>query len=312
MCKMSLIEVKQLSKSFGAIRALEDVSFTCEEGDIMGYIGPNGSGKTTTIRTLTGLCKPSSGSVKILNVNALTEYRKVGRMISVLFETQGLSRMLTVRQNLEFYARLTDLPRSIRRKKIDTTLEMVGLTDRQDSLITKLSKGMLRKLALGRLLITEPRILIMDEPFDGIDVASRVTIMEMLRSWVRQTGRCILISSHSMQEIEELCNRICILKDGRLINEGTIESLLLRTEGDQIEVRLRESHKEAFVRKVLDEWEEQMAFGLAGNNLLLPIAGDKIGLVAGFLHQRGIKIEGISVKRESLVDAYLRMVGDNE
>ena len=309
---MTLIEVKQLCKSFGAIRALADVSFTCEDGDIVGYIGPNGSGKTTTVRTLTGLCKPDSGSITMLNVNTLTEYRKVGRMISVLFETQGLSRKLTVRQNLEFYARLRGHPRCIRDNDIDKTLEMVGITDRQNSLTKKLSKGMLRRLALGRLFIMEPRILILDEPFDGIDVSSRVAMMETLKNWVRQKGRCILLSSHNMQEIEELCNRLCVLRNGRLVGSGTLESLQKKAEGDQIEVRLCERYKEAFVRKVLNELGAQPAFALAGTNLLLTIQGKEIGRVARFLHQRGVRFEGISIKRESLTEIYLRMLAHHE
>ena len=301
-----------MSKSFGAIRALADIYFTCEEGDIAAYIGPNGSGKTTTVRILTGLCKPDSGSVTMFNVNTLTDYRKVGRMVSVLYETLGLSRALTVRQNLEFYARLRGHPRCIRDNDIDKALEMVGITDRQNSLTKKLSKGMLRRLALGRLFVMEPRILILDEPFDGIDVASRVAMTETLKNWVRQKGRCILLSSHNMQEIEELCNRLFVLRNGRLVGSGTLESLHKMAEKDQIEVRLCERYKEAFVRKVLNEWGTQPVFALAGTNLLLNIPGKEIGLVAGFLHQRGVRFERISIKRESLTEIYLRMVGHHE
>jgi ABC-2 type transport system ATP-binding protein len=245
-------------------------------------------------------------------MDALTEYSKVGRMISVLFETHGLSRKLTVRQNLEFYARVRGLPRCVRNDNIDKTLEIVGITDRQDSLAKTLSKGLLRRLALGRLFIMEPRILILDEPFDGIDVASRMAMTETLKNWVRQNEGCILLSSHNMQEIEELCNRLCVLKKGRLIGSGTLDSLHKIVGEDQIEVKLCERYEETLIRNALNEWGSLPAFTLAGKSLLLTIPGKEIGRVAGFLHQRGLRFEGMSIKRESLTEIYMRMVGHHE
>ena len=309
---MEMIRVTGLSKAYGPIKALQDVSFSVNAGEIIGYIGPNGSGKTTTIKAITGLCSIDRGSITILNEDALRDYVKIGKRVAVIFENHGLYLHLTAWENLEFYARLIDLPIGVRRARIRENLELAGLLDRSRSLTKTFSKGMLRKLAIARALLTEPQVLILDEPFDGIDVSSRLSIIRLLKTWIKEGTHCLLLTSHNMYEVEELSSRIMILKEGQIIASGPLSSLQKNTGQDLVKVALNDCYEDAVIETTLGEFGGGHAFVLEGHNLLVKIDRQEIPVLASLLHNHGVKFEEISCKRETLNEVYLRMVGHHE
>lgn len=228
-----MLRLRGLVKNYGKVKALKGIDIYVKSGDIVGFLGPNGSGKTTTINIITGICRPDEGTVEILGINALHQYEKVGHHIAVVYENNGLYPMLTAEENLEYFARLRDLPVDLYRKSVEDALKVVGLLERKNDLTKTFSKGMLRRLAIARAMIFKPKILILDEPFDGIDISSRKSLIKLFKTWIRQQEHCIIMTSHSMADFEALCNKIIILKSGEILASEDI--LTLQKEQSSLE-----------------------------------------------------------------------------
>lgn len=307
----TIIQVKNVSKHYGAIKALADVSFEVREGDIVGYVGPNGSGKTTTLKIITGLCRPDTGAVRICNESIADDYAKVGRKVAVIFEEPSDYERMTTWENLEFYARLSNMPRAKRQKRIQQSLEEISLIDRKADLVKTLSKGMKRKLAVARALLAEPQVLVLDEPFDGIDVASRMNILSYVKKWVQQSGHSVLLTSHNMYEIEAVCNEVVILKRGRILASGSLERLRQCTDEYDVEVSLQQRVDDIRLKEVLSNCGI-LPYKLKAQNLLLSTGGRDLSSVSAYLHANGIEFEGIRRRYENLNEIYMRVVGDHE
>lgn len=212
-----LLQLSDIHKSYGNKQVLSGIDFSLAGGDILGYIGPNGAGKTTTMKIICNLCKADSGSVLIGDG---TE----GVRLGVVFDYNGLYPNLTARENLQFFWKLYN--RSDKEKRLDHFLDLVGLSDVMDQRVKFFSKGMARRLVLARTLIHEPNLLLMDEPFDGLDVESQYLMTRFLKQWVKEENHGILFTSHNMKEIQEFCSRIILLRNGSISMQGTVEELL--------------------------------------------------------------------------------------
>ena len=304
-----MIRVTGLTKRFGHVIALQDVSFSVYCGDVAAYIGPNGSGKTTTIKCITGLCTPDSGSVTVLGEIVVNDYSSIGKRVALILENHGLYPNLTARENLQFYARLIGMPAKTRNVRIDETLKSLGLHDRHRSLVKTFSKGMLRKLAIGRAFLVEPQLLILDEPFDGIDVGSRMFIMDMVKTWAKSEEHCVLLASHNMYEVEELSSKIIILKNGQIAASGTVSSLQPNTGEKIIEVVFSEPCDPTSIKRILDDYGSVHSFTLNDNHLVLFTDTQHVNGIAALFHQHGISFQSIMSRRESLNDIYLRIIG---
>ncbi len=209
-----MIEISGLTKNYGKIRAVDNLSLSIKSGEVFGLLGPNGAGKTTTIRLLTTLSRPDSGSCSIDAVDVVNNPFEIKEKIGVVPQENNLDRELTAHENLLIYGMLHRV--SDRERKITEALKMVGLWDRKDSVVSGFSGGMKRRLLIARALLPEPSVLFLDEPSIGLDPQIRRQMWEVIRK-TRIDGRTVVITTHYIEEAEVLCDRVCILFKGRLI-----------------------------------------------------------------------------------------------
>ncbi|UCF04432.1 MAG: ABC transporter ATP-binding protein [bacterium] len=217
----AMLVLENISKSLGRKRILSDISFEVREGSIFGYLGPNGAGKTTTIRIILGLFEQDRGSVMIAGLSPTVASR---RRIGFLLEGDGLYNDLTVDENIALYAGMYGLDLESTRDKIDNLLELFELNHVRSQRLSTFSRGMKRKTAFVRSIIHEPRLLILDEPFNGLDPDMQGLMRESLLRLSREQDTTIFVSSHNLYEIDRICDRIAIIKDGVLkVNDATVD-----------------------------------------------------------------------------------------
>jgi ABC-2 type transport system ATP-binding protein len=227
---MSLLQVKGLSRHFGSLKAVDDVSFTLEEGTILGFIGPNGAGKSTTMRILATLDVPTHGQVLLDGKSVVDSPDKVRPLLGYMPDRYGTYDDMTVVEFLDFFARAYGLKGPERKKRVDAVMEFAGLVPLHEKLTVELSKGMKQRVALGRTLLHDPKLLILDEPADGLDPRARIELRELLKALAAQ-GKAVLISSHILTELSEICDTCAIIEQGKLLATGPIADILARTAG---------------------------------------------------------------------------------
>ncbi len=234
----TLIKVQNVSKRYRNVNALNDLSLEIPRGTIYGLIGPNGAGKTTLLRILAALLVPSSGQVWFENEEVTRAPTIIQRKVGYMPDFFGVYPDLTSAEYLEFYAGIHGIPRQQRPRLISDLLELVELSDKRDALVETLSRGMKQRLCLARALVHDPEILLLDEPASGLDPRARVELRELVRT-LQGMGKTILISSHILLELAEMCSDIAILQGGRLVVAGDVESVTHRLGGGrQIEMRV--------------------------------------------------------------------------
>ena len=239
-----MIEVKDLHKAFGAVKAVDGVTFAARDGQITGLLGPNGAGKTTTLRMLYTLMKPDRGQVLVDGIDAAVDPLAVRRQLGVLPDARGLYKRLTARENIDYFARLQGLPEDelrTRREALVAALDMADIADRRTE---GFSQGQRVKTAIARALIHDPRNVILDEPTNGLDVMATRALREFMRN-LKAEGRCVLFSSHIMQEVGALCDRIVVIARGRVVADATPDQLRAQTGESNLE--------EAFVKLIGSE-----------------------------------------------------------
>jgi len=229
---MVAIEVKNLVKSYGSIEAVKGVSFSVKDGEIFGLIGPNGAGKTTVLRVVSTLLKITSGSVKIMNLDVEKDADKIRKIISYLPEDAGAYKNLTGRAYLQFIANFFDAKQH--HQMVEKGIEIADLAERIDDRVDTYSKGMMRRLLVGRALMINPKLAILDEPTSGLDVINAQEIRKLVKNTAKK-GTTILLSSHNMLEVEYLCERIALISDGRILEEGEPKTLMDKYEANNIE-----------------------------------------------------------------------------
>ncbi len=218
------VEMQGVWKRFGQQVAVQDLSLRIPQGEVFALLGPNGAGKSTTIRMLTSLTRPSQGSIRVGGYDVVRDPLAVRRQIGVVLQPITLEAELTVWENLEFHGRMHHIPNPERQRRIDEWLEYVKLADRRHDKVKTLSGGMKRRLQVARALLHRPQILFLDEPTVGLDPQARRLLWEILRDLNRQ-GMTLLITTHYMEEAEELCDRIGIMDSGKLIELGSTDQL---------------------------------------------------------------------------------------
>jgi len=229
---MAIIEVQNLVKNYGSVEAVKGISFTVDQGEIFGLIGPNGAGKTTTLQVLSTLLQITNGSVTLFGIDLEKHPEKIRKQISYLPEDAGAYKNLTGRQYLEFIAHFFNPKKSDR--MIQKGIEIADLGTRIDDKVDTYSKGMKRRLLVGRALMNDPKLAILDEPTSGLDVRNAQEIRSIIKSSAKN-GTIVLLSSHNMLEVEYLCNRIALIADGRIIEEGKPKQLKKKYNAENIE-----------------------------------------------------------------------------
>ncbi|MFY0571850.1 ATP-binding cassette domain-containing protein [Archangium lansingense] len=229
-----MIEVTNLHKRFGAVTAVEDVSFRAEDGVVTGLLGPNGAGKTTTLRMLYTLIRPDKGSAKVDGIEVAERPLEVRRAIGVLPDARGLYPRLTAREHVRYAGELHGLSGASLDKRIGELVELLDMKDIADRRTEGFSQGERMKVALARALVHGPRNVLLDEPTNGLDVMSTRAVRTLIRR-LKEQGHCVVFSSHVMQEVAALCDRIVVVARGKVVTDGTPDELRARTGKDSLE-----------------------------------------------------------------------------
>lgn len=302
------INIKNVRKTLNSREILKDISFTVEKGDIFGYLGPNGAGKTTTIRILLGLFQADSGSVEILgqDINMSGTRKKIG----FILDADGLYDNMTALENLVFYARIYGMTGT--EEIIKKLTSIVGLENRISDRVSTYSKGMRQRLALARAMIHNPDILILDEPTSGVDPSGQIEIRQLLINIAQNEKKTIFLSSHNLDEVQRICNRIALIDRGEIKLYGELEELR-RGMGEGV-VLIRTAND--IPESLQHELESLASFGLQekkGLELIFsPLEGTEISDIISFLASHGIKIEEAIKKEASLEEMYASILKEVE
>lgn len=220
-----MINVENLTKIFGKVKAVDGISFNVQKGEIFGLLGENGAGKTTTLRMLATMLKPSAGSVSICGLDAVKEPEKVRMRIGILFGGEtGLYDRLTAAENIAYFGELNDIDRTVINERIKKFSETFGMREFLNRKASKLSKGMKQKVAFARCIIHDPEVMLFDEPTSGLDVGAMREVHSFIGN-CKNNGKTIIFSSHTMSEVEKLCDRVGIIHKGKLVCTETVEGL---------------------------------------------------------------------------------------
>jgi daunorubicin resistance ABC transporter ATP-binding subunit len=300
------IEVRELCKSFGDFRAVDHLSLTVKQGEIFGLLGPNGSGKTTTINMISGLSVPTSGEVRVMGLDVRRNARHVRRILGSVPQETALYEELTAWANMDFHADLFGIPRREKREHITKLLELVQLLDRKDSRVGTFSGGMKRRLALARALLHDPQLIYLDEPTLGVDVQARRAIWDYILS-LRDQGKTILITTNYLEEAQVLCERVAIIDHGKLIEVDTPEHLKQTYGGSIIEVET--------APPVMGTAEIRSLVGVndvvqEGTHLKITVQGTTniVAQVITILSQE-VEIKDIAIREPNLDEIFLLLTG---
>ncbi len=310
------ILVQHLQKSYGKVAAVQDVSFQVGAGEIFGLLGPNGAGKTTILRIICTLASPDGGKVEISGVSVFEQPRQARQKLGYVAQEVAIDKVLTGRELLELQAALYHLPRKLIKDRINLALALLGLEEYADKKTGTYSGGIKKRLDLAAGLLHQPDVLVLDEPTVGLDIESRVIVWDFLRQ-LRQAGTTVLLTSHYLEEVDALADRVAIIDRGLVIAEGTPSKLKDSLGGDRITLRLREfsplaeaQQAEKLLRS-LSCVQEIIINTAQGNslNLVVNTQSDALMQVQQSLQAAGLPTFGIAQARPSLDDVYLAATG---
>lgn len=228
-----VVEARDIVKKYGDFKAVDGISFHVAQSEIFGLLGPNGAGKTTTILMLLGMTEPTAGEIKVCGYDPNKEPLKVKRIAGYLPENVGFYEDMTARENLIYLARLNGIPDDVALKKIDDILETVGLSDVRDKLTGTYSKGMRQRLGLASVLIKDPKLVILDEPTTGIDPEGTEQVLSLIYKMSKEMGVSILLSSHLLYQVQQICDRVGIMFKGKMVAMGSIEEIGRQALGER-------------------------------------------------------------------------------
>ncbi|MBR9679485.1 MAG: ABC transporter ATP-binding protein [Candidatus Altiarchaeota archaeon] len=297
----AVVQVKNLKKTYkGGITAIDDVSFNIQKGEIFGFLGPNGAGKTTTIKILTTLLRPTSGQAIVAGYDISKNSNKVRENIGIVFQEPALDDRLTGKENLDFHARLYGMNKAERKQRISEVLELVGLTQRADSLVKTYSGGMQRRLELARGLMHKPTVLFLDEPTLGLDVQTRRKIWDYILRVKDTENMTILLTTHYMEEAEKVCERIAIIDAGKILKIGTTAELIGTSCGTVLEVKTADKIKNISGVKQIKKNGERV-------DLVVKDEKQTTKIVKELMNNYDI-IE-LNIRKASLEDVFVQMTG---
>jgi len=305
------VEVKELTKSYGSLLAVDHVSFEVKDKEIFGLLGPNGAGKTTTIRMICGMLRPTSGTAVVAGFDVSNKPQEVKRRIGLVPDVSNLFGELSARVNLEFMGKLYGLDRKTRRERIDQVLELFQLKDRQNDLVKYYSKGMHRRLTIAAALIHQPEILVMDEPTSGLDAQAARLVREIIID-LNKEGRTIFLTTHQIDEADRLAQRVGIIDRGRLITLNTPEQIKNSTEGMRaLEIKILNGVDQQRWVPIISgvEGVDNVFLAEGKIRILSKNLSQIIPTVVNLVGKHGGKIENISVTQPTLEDAYINLTG---
>ncbi|HVC30706.1 MAG TPA: ABC transporter ATP-binding protein [Steroidobacteraceae bacterium] len=300
------VRAESLTRDFGPIRAVDGLTLEIPRGIVFGFLGPNGSGKTTTIRLLLGLLEPTSGRAEVLGYDTVRQAEEIRRRTGALLEYSGLYERLSAEENLDFYGRIARIPAAARSKRIAELLDHLGLYGRRGEAAGTWSRGMKQKLAVARALLHEPALIFLDEPTAGLDPEAAASLREDLARLSAREGVTVFLTTHNLAEAERLCQRVGVIRDGKLLADGHPDDLRRRTGSPRLEVI--GTGFSADLLAVLRARPEVAAAAQENGRLVVDLHGEAPGaplvsLIAG----AGAQIEEIHRGAESLEQVFLAL-----
>jgi len=302
-----MLRIENLTKQYGKLWAVNDLSLQLDAGDIMGFIGPNGAGKTTTIRMVSTLLKPTSGTAYVNGIDVLADPEQVRPLIGYMPDFFGLYDDVKVWEYLDFFAAAYRIPKPKRKGSIDDVLELTDLTIKRDAFVSELSRGMQQRLCLAKTLLHDPKLLLLDEPASGLDPRARIEIKELLKE-LQNMGKTILISSHILPELADFCNKVAIIEQGKLVVSGDVDTIVNQCRGGTV-LRI----------ELVDRQEEALAF-LQGLDTISEAKPENGSIIASYcgepgehhsilpaLAANGFKVRSFSEAEVDLEDVFMRV-----
>ena len=305
------IQLENLTRDFESVRAVDGLSLQVPAGTIFGFLGPNGAGKTTTIRLLLGLLEPTEGRAEVLGFDTGTQAHEIRARSGALLEHSGVYEHLSAEDNLEFYARVYQLPKSERQARIRELLEQMDLWERRKDAAGDWSKGMRQKLALARALLHRPPLVLLDEPTAGLDVPSAAAVRDDLAVLAEQEGTTVFLTTHNMAEAERLCSRVAVIREGRLLAIGHPDELRARAGGPRVEIMGRGFNDQALA--LLRGRPEVAAATVQNSHLAIDLHTDaSVSPLVSLLVSAGAEVEEVRRGKASLEDVFLTLMHEEE
>ena len=301
------IRTEGLSRHFGRLRAVNGLSLSIPRGSVFGFLGPNGAGKTTTIRLLLGLVPPTCGRAEVLGLDPARRGGAVRERCGVLLEHSGLSERMSARDNLEFHGRIWRLPVEERRARIRELLLNVGLWERRGDRVASWSRGMRQKLAIARALLHRPELVFLDEPTAGLDPVAAAALREDLGRLARQEGVTVFLTTHNLTEADRLCDRVAVIREGRLVAEGRPSEIRRAASPPRLRVTGRGFSDN--ILELLRERPEVAGVHREDGRLLIYLREHvDVAALVGFLVRVGAEVEGVAPVTDTLEDVFLELV----
>lgn len=301
----TILRLDKVYKSYGKVQVIKEISFEVNEGEIYGFLGANGSGKTTTIRMITGLIKPDKGNVYINGYDVQKQFVKAVDSMGCIVENPDLYEDFTGRQNLNMFAKLYG---NVDKKRIEEVIEVIGLKDRIDDKVKKYSLGIKQRLGLGQALLPNPKLLILDEPTNGLDPIGIVDFRKIIRDLVEKHKTAVFISSHILAEIEQLCTRVAFIDKGEIISVEDTKNLKYKNI-ESVSIKVSDNNKAIdalkdvdFIKNVIDK----------GNMLLLTCEKNCFPMLINVLTTKGIEILDICKVQQNLEDRFMEIARGGE
>ena len=304
----SAIRIENIQKSLGDRKILKGISFSVEMGDIFGYLGPNGAGKTTTIRIILGLLKADSGNLDVLGLDVNNS--KMRRKIGFVLDLDGLYDSMTARENLIFYSRIYGLV--MEEERINELLDIVELSDRADDRVHTYSRGMRQRLALARSMVHDPEILVLDEPTSGVDPSGQIEIRKIMLNMAHKENKTIILSSHNLDEVQRICNRIAIIDRGEIKLYGELESLRQGMGRSGIIIKSTKNIPESVVNEVRGLSSLGLKEVKDKSLIFMPDKKTETSDIISLLSSLGIKVDEAIKQEASLEEMYSNILKEVE
>ncbi len=301
------IRIEDLTRDFGTMRAVNDLSLEIRAGIIFGFLGPNGAGKTTTINLLLGLLEPTSGRAEVLGFDTQTQGDEVRTRTGALLEHPGLYEQLSAEDNLEFYGRIWRMPATERQARIKELLTHMGVWERRKERVGTWSKGMKQKLALARAMLHRPSLIFLDEPTAGLDVVAATAVRDDLEALSAREGVTVFLTTHNMAEAERLCGQVAVIREGKLVAIGHPDELRARAGGPRLEILGRGFDDN--VLNLLRARPEVVAAGVQNEHLAIDLReGTDVAPLVSLMVGAGVQVEEVRRGKASLEEVFLTLM----
>jgi len=304
-----MIEAQDLTKSYNTLMAVDGLNITIKKGEVFGFLGPNGAGKTTSIKMMVGLLKPTSGRVIIDGTDVDSVQKGI---IGICPQELVLWENLTCRENLDLMGDMYEIPKDIRNLRVQKLLDDLFLADKANTLVSKLSGGMKRRLNLALAVIHEPEVVVLDEPSEGLDPQSRRVLWSYIRSMRDEEGKTVILTTHLMEEADKLSDRIAIIDHGKLLRLDTPENLKREIgEGDVVDMKLTDpSRNQVLINRLINLEDVLSVVEVDGRIKLRALnAVGKLQKAMAMVEELGIRVEDLSVHQNTLEDVFIELTG---